>query len=285
MFARNCSSIVNALNDILSFGLVDTDPDALLRVYHLAALEDEKYLIQEENVLSRNEVCYFLNSQSLECAQLLPWVGVFPSQYPKVDTAARSTDCFTRIECSSSIPTKTSNRTTNTLSLPIRMVFLSSYLFLFHRILTRRAAFSTASTPSPSNCPSSSPSTPPSSPPPTTPSPLGRSFPVSPVPQRVLVPLLHAGARRVPHRHLLRRHSLQRVVALHLPRIRPPRPHFSLPPRLALRRAASARHRAAPLRPARAHRGAGVDGGRAERGLRGERAVRSELRGGRAGVL
>ena len=28
----------------------------MLRVYHLAALEDEKYLIQEENVLSRNEV-------------------------------------------------------------------------------------------------------------------------------------------------------------------------------------------------------------------------------------
>ena len=133
MFARNCSSIVNALNDILSFGLVDTDPDALLRVYHLAALEDEKYLIQEENVLSRNEVCYFLNVQSLECAQLLPWVGVFPSQYPKVDTAARSTDFPKRIECSSSIPTKTSNRTTNTLSLPIRMVFLSSYLFLFRK--------------------------------------------------------------------------------------------------------------------------------------------------------
>ena len=59
VLARNCLSIVNALNDILSFGLVDTDPDALLRVYHLAALEDEKYLIQEENVLSRNEVCYF----------------------------------------------------------------------------------------------------------------------------------------------------------------------------------------------------------------------------------
>lgn len=60
-FVRNCSSVVNALNDILSFGLVETDPDALLRVYHLATLEDEKYLIQEENILSRNEVAVSLS--------------------------------------------------------------------------------------------------------------------------------------------------------------------------------------------------------------------------------
>ena len=117
------------------------------------------------------------------------------------------------------------------------------------------------------------------------PSPLGRSFHVSPFPQHVLVALLHPRAQRQFHRYLLRRHSLERVVAQHFPRIRPPAPHLALSPRLALRGAASPRDRAGSLRPPRAHRGARVDGARPELPVRRAADLRPQLRGGRAGVL
>lgn len=47
---------MNVLKDCLSFGLIDTDSDALLRVYHIAATLEESYQVVEENVLSRNDV-------------------------------------------------------------------------------------------------------------------------------------------------------------------------------------------------------------------------------------